>query len=341
VIAKEKTSKTPTDKFGKAGFAAERQMAFYLRREFAETPDVFVFNDLRIRRNGETAQIDHLVLHPFGFLLIESKSVTGTIHVNEQHEFVREFSGKTTGMKSPVTQVRMQSALLKKVLDDEKESLRRKVLFGLLQAGFHASRFEHLVAISDQGVIKRKGEPPIELLKADAVASRIAEFIERRRKALGMKGILRYALSDRKTQKQIDQEEMQPFTDQELSSIRDFVLSRCDEGRGTLAEEEAESLVVASLPDATPVPHDHKDEAKESSLAAASAYSCRHCSSQTVEIVYGKYGYYFKCGVCDGNTKIDFTCSRCEKKAKIRKSGMQFFWNCAECGNDASFHTNL
>ena len=144
MIAKEKTSKTPTDKFGKAGFASERQMAFYLRREFAETPDVFVFNDLRIRRNGETAQIDHLVLHPFGAFLIESKSVTGTIHVNEQHEFVREFSGRTTGMKSPVTQVRMQSALLKKVLDDEKESLRRKVIFGLLQAGFPASRFEHL-----------------------------------------------------------------------------------------------------------------------------------------------------------------------------------------------------
>lgn len=315
-------------------------MAFYLRREFSETPDVFVFNDLCFQRSGETAQIDHLVLHPFGMFLIESKSVTGTIHVNEQHEFDREFSSRRTGMKSPVAQVRMQSALLKKLLDDEKQSLRRKVIFGLLQAGFHESRFEHLVAISDQGVIKRKGDPPVELMKADAVASRIAEFIEKRRRALGMKGILRYALSDRKKQKQIDDEHMQPFTDQEITSIRDFLLSRHDGGRGLLVAEETESPKVASVLDSSPVKDQRKQETNLSSAVPEYAYCCQHCSSRKVEIVYGKYGYYFKCGACDGNTKIDFTCSSCEKKAKIRKSGKQFFWNCAQCGNDSSFFKN-
>lgn len=33
---------------GEAGAAAEEQMAFYLRRTFADDPNVCVFNDLRI-----------------------------------------------------------------------------------------------------------------------------------------------------------------------------------------------------------------------------------------------------------------------------------------------------
>lgn len=57
MILKEKTSRCPTDKFGLAGYQAEKQMAFYLRRAFGEMPDVFGFNDLRFERNGEVAQI--------------------------------------------------------------------------------------------------------------------------------------------------------------------------------------------------------------------------------------------------------------------------------------------
>ena len=50
MILKEKSSLSPTDKFGQAGYQAEMQMAFYLRRAFGELPDVYVFNDLRFGR---------------------------------------------------------------------------------------------------------------------------------------------------------------------------------------------------------------------------------------------------------------------------------------------------
>ena len=68
------------DKFADAGAKAEAQMAFYLKRAFSDDPDVWVFNDLRFRSDEEdVAQVDHLVMHRSGFIVIESKSVTSKV----------------------------------------------------------------------------------------------------------------------------------------------------------------------------------------------------------------------------------------------------------------------
>ena len=148
MIAKEMTSGIPTEKFGRAGHDAKMQMAFYLRRAFAEAPDIYVFNDLPLERNGEVAHIDHLVFHRYGFVIIESKSVTGTITVNEKGEFTRTFDGYASGMQSPIHQAK----LLMKLLNDH-ERLRRKVLFGLQQGEFGEVRFKKLVAILTRALL--------------------------------------------------------------------------------------------------------------------------------------------------------------------------------------------
>src|SRR5574340_855439 len=88
VIAKTKDPGKPTDRFEQAGTAAEEQMAFYLRRAFADAPDVFVINDLRLVEADDCAQIDHLVLHAFGMFIIESKSISGEVEVNEHGEWI-------------------------------------------------------------------------------------------------------------------------------------------------------------------------------------------------------------------------------------------------------------
>jgi hypothetical protein len=56
VIVKEKTSPVPADKFGRAGHAAETQMAFYLRRAFAEASDVFVTAGMVTTLNAKSAE---------------------------------------------------------------------------------------------------------------------------------------------------------------------------------------------------------------------------------------------------------------------------------------------
>lgn len=89
-------------KQAQAGRRAESQMAFYLRRTFGEDSTIKVLNGLRIERQGEVAQIDHLLISNHGFILIESKSVTTQIRVNAQAEWSRQIVGAGwQGMPSP------------------------------------------------------------------------------------------------------------------------------------------------------------------------------------------------------------------------------------------------
>jgi len=220
MIAKEKQSPPPTDKFGKAGYDAEKQMAFYLRRAFAERPDIFVFNDVKFKRNGESAQVDHLILHPFGFYLIESKSVTGSITVNAQGEYSRQYGKQTSGMMSPVAQVKMQGQLLKQLLFENRTLLLGKALLGMVQKTFHDDRFRYLVAISDKGVINRQGSTPPELVKADAVATEIEQHLEFLSRFTGKKAAVSFFTA---SEKDIDQA-LRPWNAQELAAIRNFLL---------------------------------------------------------------------------------------------------------------------
>ena len=182
MILKEIDITESTDKFLKAGIAAEKQMAFYLRRKFDETKGIFVFNDLKIRRGEETAQIDHLIVHKHGMIIIESKSVTGQVQINAQGEWVRSYGRNHSGMPSPVLQARRQGAVLRSLLQDNAKNLRGKALLGLMQAGFKSCPIQILVAISDQGIIKRGKQKIPELLKADQIADEADGIISRHRK---------------------------------------------------------------------------------------------------------------------------------------------------------------
>ena len=332
MIVKKKDGTKPSDRFGKAGFEAEEQMAYKLRVAFEHADDVFVFNDIRIVHRGFAAQIDHLVLHRYGFFLIESKSVSSQIEVNEKLEFVRIYNGKRQGMDSPINQVRQQAKTLSELLNDNKEQLRRKVFFGLSQAHFGEDRFEPLVAISGSGEIVRKGCDPPELMKADAIVDRIRERIARYESLTGVSGALRYAFSSSEECKELEKDNLAELTSQELAKIREFLSTNHQPLR---LEKQAipASNVQAGASEKPPL-HGVAD----TSSSAVQTHFCRHCNSSNIKVVYGKYGYYFKCVDCDGNTKIDFTC-RCGAKAKISKRKDRFSWKCV-CGNDDLFFEN-
>ena len=76
MIVKEHQAPPTTDKFQRAGDEAERQMVFYLRRAYGTNPDVHAFHNLRFEQGEDAAQIDHLILHRSGVIIVESKSVT-------------------------------------------------------------------------------------------------------------------------------------------------------------------------------------------------------------------------------------------------------------------------
>jgi len=170
------------DPFAIAGAKAEEQMSFYLRRAFYDHPDFHVLNDLRFEDDtGDAAQIDHLIIHKYGFIIIESKSVTSGIKVNKQHEWIRFWNNRPQGMPSPVQQAKRQIEFLQRALNSNAEELTGKML-GLLQKRFGGYEWDILVAISDSGTITREVDVP-ELCKADQIVERVRDRFKKLKRA--------------------------------------------------------------------------------------------------------------------------------------------------------------
>ena len=181
MIAKEIDFKNANHRFTKAGLDAEKQMAFYLRRAFEHEMNIFILNDIRIELNGEYAQIDHLVIHKYGFIIIESKSISDRIVVNSQEEWKRCHKDKEKGIPSPIQQAKRQASLLKSFLNEKGLHLFKKQIFDFLipKVSFDNFQFDILVSISDSGIIERNKVKLKELLKADMIPDKINELIAR------------------------------------------------------------------------------------------------------------------------------------------------------------------
>lgn len=339
MIAKEKTCPAPTDKLGRAGYDAEMQMAFYLRRAFADSTDVFVYNDLRLERNGEFAQIDHLAFHRFGFVIVESKSVVSQISVNVKGEFTRTFGGYTRGIPSPIRQAQLQADLLRKLLNDHKERLRRRVLFGLQQGEFGELRFRKLVAVSDHGIIARRDCDPPELCKAEQITDEIQRIIERHERAAGISGYLGSLFGSKEVAQENDKNQLPAYTDEEMSSINTFLLER----HSPVGSRQPTVSSEPNFPPLTvpPLVVNARPSAATTTPVSPIRLNCRHCESFDVTALHGRFGYYLKCNSCQGNTPIDQHCDHCRAKARIQKSGPNFTRVCDACGTKKLIYENV
>ena len=67
---------------------------------------------------------------------------------------------------------------------------------------------------------------------------------------------------------------------------------------------------------------------------------CSKCKSPNIEIRYGKYGYYFKCLICDGNTSITLKCTDKNCKPKLKKRKLNFYQVCEVCKKEELFFSN-
>lgn len=176
MIVKELDPFDSTDPLQQAGQRAEEQMAFYLRRAFADTADVWVFHGLRLERDGDATQLDHLLLHRHGMVIVESKSVSTRVRINAHGEWVRCSERGEQGMPSPIQQVRLQSEFLRGYLEAHREELLGKFLGR--QGSFARMPLDLRVAISDRGIVDRPAglELP-EVCKADQVVDRVRALL--------------------------------------------------------------------------------------------------------------------------------------------------------------------
>jgi Nuclease-related domain len=313
MILKELEPFFSSDKFARAGRAAEEQMAFYLRRAFETNPDVRVFNNIRLEKHNDAAQIDHLIVYRYGVIVIESKSVTSEVKINAQGEWSRLWGGRHVGMPSPVLQAQRQGLFLVRYLQDHAPTLLDKVLV-VIQKNFGSLKVDTLVAISDHGLIQRaKHVHAEEVCKADQVTDRVTAIIEKMRQANGFMAASNYSL-----------------TEKELSRIEAFLIAH----HRPVAKTDPQTIALEPQKPSKPA------TPQLSAAKPAKLWTCRSCSSEHLEVAFGRYGYYFKCRSCSSNTPIQQQCPGCQAKLKIRKSGLNHFLDCADCGSSQLFFTN-
>ena len=318
MIVKELDVFASADKLMKAGRVAEEQMVFYLRRSFSSDRHIHVFNGIRLEKDDDAAQIDHLILHKYGIIIIESKSVTTQIKVNEHGEWMRQFNGSLKGMPSPILQAKRQAEFLTNYLEAHAEVLLSKFLG--IQSHFIRMPIDILVAISDSGIINRSNKLTLdEVCKADQASSKIKGIFEKRRQ---LNSVFNFNLNNAGYELRED----------ELSKISDFLLKH---HKPIMLNASAPSSPSNQPPISKPKP-----VLKTSPPKLAQQPACRHCQSNRLAVVYGKYGYYFKCLQCQGNTPINTICNDCGGKQKIRKSNTQFYTECESCQTSELFYTN-
>jgi transposase-like protein len=305
-------------------------MAFYLKRAFQDKEDIFVINDLRLEMNDDVAQIDHLIIHRFGFTIVESKSVTSKISINEFGEWTRHYPKYTRGMPSPVNQAKRQADFLKNFLMARSEYLLRKKL--VFKASISDFKFDVLVAISDSGIINRAKNTEIpEVHKADQISetlkSLLSGYAGTNKSILTLK--VNYRLADSSMEK-ITNYLLQSHKPKSTEQVDvEVVIKDTNQVEETVAVKEpvlVETTDIKITPEIINNTHSVKN--------------CSKCNSENIEITYGKYGYYFKCRDCKGNTSIKLKCKDSSCKPRIKKKKNYFYEECASCKKSELYFIN-
>lgn len=315
-----------------AGEKQESSVAFFLRRAFKDHPEVMVFNDLQLSHNGETAQIDHLIVYTYGFILIESKSITGEVTVNSHQEWSRSWQGKWQGMASPIKQVELQSNLLQQLLIDNKTKILPKFL--MLQQGFGGRCWHSICAVSSNAIIEREAIPKDiskRLVKSEFLVDKLLEI-------MNLKGSISRVMNVLDTRP--------AFNQSELGAICDFLLMHCS-GSVENCTKEPTAPIYSSAEiekNAQTEPAELSNKLQSHQLQPLKLeplqlqISCKHCESpRQLQPNWGQYGYYVKCSQCEGNTPMKRPCPICQsKETKVSKRGSEYSLNCSACGEKSS-----
>lgn len=317
MIIKPYVARHETDPRLKAGVGAEKQMAHYLDRHFAARERFLVLHDLRFEFEGEIAQIDHLVVHPYGVAIIESKSVSTAVRLNAVGEWERRRNGSWAGMPDPLLQAERQARLLRRLLSSREEELLDKFLLGTLQGTFGFMATDVFAAISDEGRIERahKGQAP-NAKKADAIPRAVEDIVDQHRRDNRLLSVNVAAFF----------KAPRDFNKEECSRVARFLFARHRVLNGTAAVPDRAIETVA--------PHTAAGARQVRSTAAPSrtvVAMCKACGGSDLEGLIGKYGPYAKCRSCKANTSIREACEACGTKIYLTRQGTGFAGACDTC----------
>lgn len=300
-----------------SGERNEQNSAYYLDFKYKDSLNWALIHDLRIEHRGRVAQIDHLLINRFlDVYVLESKNYYYGIKITEEGEFL-VWSGKGyQAIESPYEQNQRHIQALQSSVEDRNLGPRR--------LGFAIPiSFRNVVLVSPTSKVLKPNAATFDLssvIKADAFVSVADKDIDRKTIIEAPKVV-------------------------GSDTLRDFSEKLTRLHRPGSIDYAAKFGVIS---------HDANNDAKAATIVAtptAPAYSpklnvgadkpvCRYCKSDKLAVMYGKFGYYIKCGGCEGNTPIKITCGNTGHNERIRKDGKKFFRECSDCGSSSLYFVN-
>jgi hypothetical protein len=295
-----------------SGNSGEGSSAYYIDFKFKDSKNWAVIHDLRLEHRGLVAQIDHLLINRFlEIFVLETKNYFFGIKITEHGEFLR-YTGKAfQGIESPIEQNKRHMELLQKTIDDRNLAPKRLGLSIPITP-------KSYVLIAPNSRIDRPPQKNFDtsnVIKADAFVSLVEKEIDN----------ISVVSAFTAATKLIGSDSLEEFGQKLIRLHRP--------GKINYAAKFGIDETILSSP--TPI-------VQEPTIQYESAATlCRNCKSAKLTIMYGKYGYYFKCGACDGNSPIKITCGNDGHNERLRKEGKKFFRECSDCGSSHLYFTNL
>lgn len=157
----------------KKGLEGEKEISYQLQKA---NIGMYVLHDVKVKYGDLTAQIDYIVITSVFIYFIECKNLIGNITVNENGDFIREytFNGKRIkkGMYSPLRQVEAQREVIRKIWESKASGLVK--LFGSKNFDYYR---KVLVVVANQETILNTSKAPKDIkskvLRADALVRKI------------------------------------------------------------------------------------------------------------------------------------------------------------------------
>ena len=164
-----------------AGRIAQDRMAYHLRRFFGKSEEIDVLNYLRVGTGTGVAHVDHLVLHPYGLVVIERENVTGRAQIRDDGQWLRWREGSWAEMRSPITRAYLRALSLKAFLD---KNVKQKGFF-------EGVALDILVAVPDTQEIQWPTMGPLaEVCNSDQVHERVLQRVVECRRTAAAPGLL-------------------------------------------------------------------------------------------------------------------------------------------------------
>lgn len=287
-------------RFMRAGLKVEKEVAYLIDFDFKDSKNYVVIHDLRLEINGRVAQIDHLLINR---TLDAFVLETKSFHAGLKINDNGEFLRWNDYKKTfeGMPSPIEQNQRHLKVLQDALEQIELP-----RRLGFRLMpKLIPLVLISPNARIDRPTKfDTSSVIKADTLKRHIMELY-----------------------------------DDSIAATLKNSLGTLSAAAKIVSPETVEDVArkLAALHKPITIDYNTKFDIRE---PVQSEHACRHCKSSYVTVLYGKYGYYFKCQDCNANTSIKPQCDREKCAARIRKEGDQFFRECAGCKSSELYFTN-